>query len=73
MNEAIDSMLKDGSNCVIYKLDIERAYDHIHWAFLFALMEKNGFWLEMDLARFNGAYPQLSFSVLVNGTPFGLF
>lgn len=31
-NEAIDSMLKDGSSGVICKLDTEKAYDHVSWA-----------------------------------------
>ena len=42
-NEAIDSMLKDGSSGVICKLDIENAYDHVNLAFLLVVMEKMGF------------------------------
>ena len=71
-NDAIDSTLKVGSIGVICKLDIEKAYDHVHWAFLFAVMEKMDFvhkwirWIQwcISIARF---------SILVNGTPSGFF
>lgn len=29
-NKAIDSMMKNGSSSVIYKLDIKKAYDHVN-------------------------------------------
>ena len=42
-NEAIDSILKSKRGAILYKLDIEKAYDHVDWSFLLAVMEKMGF------------------------------
>ena len=33
-NEIVDSILKKKETRVLYKLDIEKAYDHISWSFL---------------------------------------
>lgn len=71
-NDATNSTLKVGSIVVICKLNIEKAYDHVQWAVLFAIMEKMDFvhkwirWIQwcMSIARF---------SILVNGTPSGFF
>ena len=66
-NEAIDSILKSNRGVILCKLDIEKAYDHVEWSFLLAVLEKMGFgekwcrWIKwcLSIARF---------SVLVNGT-----
>ena len=42
-NEAIDSIVKSNRGAIICKLDIEKAYDHVDWLFLLAVMEKMGF------------------------------
>ena len=42
-NETIDSMLKSNRVGVLCKLDIEKAYDHVNWGFLLAVLEKMGF------------------------------
>ena len=34
-NEAVDSILRKKESGLLYKLDIEKAYDHISWDFLF--------------------------------------
>ena len=46
-NEAMDSRLKSNVGGVLCKLDIEKAYDHIGWSFLMAVLKKMGFG-EMD-------------------------
>ena len=67
-NEAIDSILKSNNGAILCKLDIEKAYDHVDWSFLLAVMEKMGFgerwcrWIKWCLSI-------VSFSVLVNGSP----
>ena len=42
-NEAVDSRLKDNVEDVLCKLDIEKAYDHVSWSFLMAVLKKMGF------------------------------
>ena len=42
-NEVIDSKLKDNLRGILCKLDIEKAYNHINWSFVLALMEKMRF------------------------------
>ena len=42
-NEAIDSVLKNNENGIMCKLDIEKAYDNVDWAFLLTIMQKMGF------------------------------
>ena len=42
-NEVIDSRLKNLKGGIIYKRDIEKAYDYVNWGFLFAIMEKRRF------------------------------
>ncbi|RVW70195.1 Transposon TX1 uncharacterized 149 kDa protein [Vitis vinifera] len=41
-NEAVDSRLKDNVGGVLCKLDIEKAYDHVSWSFLLAVLKKMG-------------------------------
>ena len=42
-NEAIDSVLKNNENGILCKLDIEKAYDNVDWAFRLIVMQKMGF------------------------------
>ena len=71
-NEAIDSVLKNNENGIMCKLDIEKAYDNVDWAFLLTVMQKMGFgekWIGWIMWCISTA----SFSVLVNGTSKGFF
>ena len=71
-NEAIDSILKSNNGAILCKLDIEKAYDHVDWSFLLAVLGKMGFggrwcnWIKWCLST-------VSFSVLVNDSPTGFF
>ncbi|RVW79010.1 Transposon TX1 uncharacterized 149 kDa protein [Vitis vinifera] len=71
-NEAIDSILKSNNGAILCKLDIEKAYDHVDWSFLLAVLGKMGFggrwcsWIKWCLST-------VSFLVLVNGSPTGFF
>ena len=42
-NEVMDSRLKSNKGGVLCKLDIEKAYDHVNWKFLLAVLRKMGF------------------------------
>ncbi|RVW41542.1 LINE-1 reverse transcriptase-like [Vitis vinifera] len=71
-NEAIDSIVKSNRGAILCKLDIEKAYDHVDWDFLLAVMEKMGFgerwcrWIKWCLST-------VRYSVMVNGSPTGFF
>ena len=53
-------------------MDIEKAYDHVEWHFLFSVVEKMGFG-EKWIRWITWCLSIASFSVLVNGTPMGFF
>ncbi|RVW26078.1 hypothetical protein CK203_112555 [Vitis vinifera] len=51
-NEAIDSIVKSNRGAILCKLDIEKAYDHVDWAFLLRCwrrwgLGKDGVWGKM--------------------------
>ena len=71
-NEALDSRLKSSDKGFICKWDIEKAYDHVNWKFLLAVMQKMGFgakwvrWMRWCISS-------VRHSILINGTPIGFF
>ncbi|KAL6322576.1 hypothetical protein AAG906_009887 [Vitis piasezkii] len=71
-NEAVDSRLKDNVGGVLCKLDIEKAYDHISWSFLLAVLKKMGFG-ERWIKWIDWCISTMKFSVLINGSPSGFF
>ncbi|RVW28979.1 LINE-1 reverse transcriptase-like [Vitis vinifera] len=66
-NEVLDSVLKNKEEAVMCKLDIEKAYDHVEWSFLFSVMRKMGFG-EKWIRWMKWCISTVSFSVLVNGS-----
>ena len=71
-NEVIDSWQKRKEKWLIYKLDIEKAYDSMNWQFLLRALQKMGFgskWLGWMWSCLSSA----KFSVLVNGVPTDFF
>ena len=67
-NEAIDSILKSNRGAILCKLDTDKAYDHLDWSFLLAVLvgERWCSWIKWCLST-------VRFSVLVNGSPIGFF
>jgi hypothetical protein len=68
LNEIIDLAKRRKDECLLFKVDFERAYDTVNWRFLERMMVKMGFsecWLKwMRACIFTS-----SMSVLVNGSP----
>ncbi|XP_058776799.1 uncharacterized protein LOC131651145 [Vicia villosa] len=67
-NEVVDFARKEGKNCLLFKVDFEKAYDKVNWSFLRYMLKRMGFgdkWTRwMELLIFNS-----KMSVLVNGSP----
>jgi len=43
VNEVIDFARKDRKDCLIFKVDFEKAYDSVSWTFLEYMMVRVGF------------------------------
>jgi hypothetical protein len=70
VNEVVDLAKKFEKDCLIFKVDFEKAYDSVEWSFLEYMLRRFGFdevWIGwMKACVFGG-----SLSVLVNGSPTG--
>ncbi|MCI15293.1 RNA-directed DNA polymerase (Reverse transcriptase) [Trifolium medium] len=68
VNEVVDLAKKTGRECLIFKVDFEKAYDSVEWSFLDYMLGRFGFsdkWKSWIWACvFSG-----NMSILVNGSP----
>nr|CAN76350.1 hypothetical protein VITISV_025245 [Vitis vinifera] len=71
-NEVILSLLKSNESSLLCKLNIEKAYDHVNWDFLFASLKKIGFG-EKWMLWIKWCISSARFLVLVDGAPTGFF
>lgn len=71
-NECIDSRLTSGTPGVVYKIDIEKAYDFLSWGFLDYMLARMGFGLKWR-KWIKTCVSTASFSIMVNGSPAGFF
>jgi hypothetical protein len=71
-SECLDSRLKYGGPGVLYKLDVEKAYDHVNWKFLIYMLRRCGF-SERWRSWMNFCISTARFSILVNGCLRGFF
>jgi hypothetical protein len=71
-SECVDSRLRDETLGILCKLDLEKAYDHINWDFLLALLHKCGF-LETWRKWIHFCISTVSFSIMINGSSCGFF
>jgi hypothetical protein len=68
LNEIIDLTKRRKDDCLLFKVDFERAYDSVNWGFLEKMMLKMGFsegWLKWMRA----CIFESTMSILVNGSP----
>jgi len=71
-NECIDHCLRTNHLGILCKLDIEKAYDHVSWEFIMAILENMGFpskwrsWILFCIST-------VRFSILINGEASGFF
>ncbi|RVW91928.1 Transposon TX1 uncharacterized 149 kDa protein [Vitis vinifera] len=65
-NEIVDEKRRSREGGVVFKIDFEKAYDHVSWDFLDHVLEMKGFsprWRKW----MRGCLSSVSFAVLVNG------
>ncbi|RVX05720.1 Transposon TX1 uncharacterized 149 kDa protein [Vitis vinifera] len=69
-NEIVDERRRSGKEGVVFKIDFEKAYDHVKWDFLDHVLEKKGFnprWRKW----MSGCLSSVSYAILVNGSAKG--
>ncbi|RVW42142.1 Transposon TX1 uncharacterized 149 kDa protein [Vitis vinifera] len=64
-NEIVDEKRRSGEEGVVFKIDFEKAYDHVSWDFLDHVLEMKGFGLRWR-KWMRGCLSSVSFAVLVN-------
>ncbi|KAJ9700981.1 hypothetical protein PVL29_006352 [Vitis rotundifolia] len=69
-NEIVDERRRSGEEGIVFKIDFEKAYDHVKWDFLDHVLEKKGFsprWRKW----MSGCLSSVSYAILVNGSAKG--
>lgn len=68
-NEVMDEVKKDKKQqCLIFKVDFEKAYDSMRWKFLYYMLSRLGF-CDLWIKWIKGCLESASLSVLVIGSP----
>ncbi|KAL5548851.1 hypothetical protein UlMin_004082 [Ulmus minor] len=70
--EAVEDYRIRGERGVIFKVDFEKAYDHVNWDFLDFVLEKKGFGVRWR-SWMRGCISSVNFSIMINGKPRGRF
>jgi hypothetical protein len=71
-NEVVEEVRKKKVEGLVFKIDFEKAYDHVEWAFLDDILGKKGFGLRWR-SWIMGCLSYANFSILFNGRPRGKF
>ena len=66
-NEVVDEKRRSG---VVFKIDFEKAYDHVDWGFLDHMLQRKGFSQKWRFC-IRGCLLSSSFAILVNGNAKG--
>ncbi|RVW27818.1 hypothetical protein CK203_107068 [Vitis vinifera] len=66
VNEVVDEKGRLGEEGVVFKIDFERAYDHVDWGFLDHVLQRKGF-SQKWRSWIRGCLSSSSFAILVNG------
>ncbi|RVW99583.1 Transposon TX1 uncharacterized 149 kDa protein [Vitis vinifera] len=69
-NEIVDEKRRSGKEGVVFKIDFEKAYDHVKWDFLDHVLEKKGFSSKWR-SWMRGCLSSVSYVILVNGNAKG--
>jgi len=48
VNEVLEEMKRKKKSCMVFKMDYEKAYDSVHWDFIYYMLGRLGFY-EKDL------------------------
>ncbi|RVW35470.1 Transposon TX1 uncharacterized 149 kDa protein [Vitis vinifera] len=64
-NEIVDEKRRSGEKGVVFKIDFEKAYDHVKWDFLDHMLEKKGFSSKWR-SSMRGCLSSVSYAILVN-------
>lgn len=67
-NELIDEVKRAKSSCLIFKADIEKAFDSVNWDYLFSMMRSLGFG-EIWIGWMRECLSTARVAVLFNGSP----
>ncbi|KAJ9685197.1 hypothetical protein PVL29_017290 [Vitis rotundifolia] len=69
-NEVVDEKRRSGEEGVVFKIDFEKAYDHVDWGFLDHVLERKGFSPKWR-SWIRGCLSSSNFAILVNGNAKG--
>ncbi|RVX05721.1 Transposon TX1 uncharacterized 149 kDa protein [Vitis vinifera] len=65
-NEVVDERRRSGEEGIVFKIDFEKAYDHVDWGFLDHVLQRKGF-SQKWRSWIRGCLSSSSFAILVNG------
>ena len=69
-NEVVDEKRKSREEGVVFKINFEKAYDHVDWGFLDHVLQRKGF-SQKWRSWIRGCLSSSSFAILVNGNEKG--
>ena len=69
-NEIVDEKRRSGEEGVVFKIDFEKAYDHVDWDFLDHVLDRKGFSTRWR-SWMRGCLSSISYAILVNGNAKG--